>query len=115
MVRNTICVYTSGDTIQTLSLFYISTQGKQIVTCYFHDSNFITEVRIGFERESYLTSEPTGVQIVQEVCMVVFRGAVGRQLVIAVQWQPDTAQSEYIVYIPCTTGHLLVCFEFLAN
>ena len=54
-----------------------------------------TDVRIGFEQETYTTSEPTGaVQIVQQVCMVIFSGAVGRQLVIAVQWTPDTAQSK---------------------
>ena len=26
--------------------------------------------------------------------MVVLSGAIGRQLVVAVQWQPDTAQGE---------------------
>lgn len=52
-------------------------------------------MRVGFERESYTTSEPSGaIQIAVDVCMVVFSGAIGRQLSIAVQWQPDTAQSK---------------------
>ena len=53
-------------------------------------------MRIGFERESYTTSEPSGaVQVAVDVCMVVLSGAVGRQLSIAAQWQPGTAQSKY--------------------
>ena len=52
-------------------------------------------MRVGFERESYTTSEPSGaVQISVDVCMVVLSGAIGRQLSVAVQWQPNTAQGK---------------------
>ena len=55
----------------------------------------LTDVTIGFEQERYTITEPTGaVQIEQQVCMVVLSGGIGRQLTIAVQWQPDSAQSE---------------------
>lgn len=67
-----------------------------VILFYYHNS---TDVRIGFEQETYTTSEPTGaVQIEQQVCMVVLSGAIGRQVTIAVQWQPDTALSENNIY-----------------
>ena len=33
--------------------------------------------------------------------MVVFSGAIGRQLIVAVQWQPDTAQREICSCVYC--------------
>ena len=55
-------------------------------------------IDIGFERVEYTASEPVNtLTINQEVCMVVTRGAVGRQLSVLVDWAPGTAQRTFNV------------------
>ena len=112
-----------------VSLLYMSNTHRQFLVLFswrcghmydFAFSISAPDVRIGFEQETYTTSEPTGaVQIEQLVCMVIFSGAIGRQLVIAVQWTPGTAQSKnsHVIAASC---HVAMqrshdCLEFICS
>ena len=48
---------------------------------------------IGFEEETYTVSEPTGVQTVLSVCMVIRQGTLGRDLTVRPVSNDGTATS----------------------
>ena len=42
----------------------------------------------------YSVTEPAGSQVVQEVCLIVTRGLIGRELIIVPDFMDGTATSE---------------------
>ena len=48
---------------------------------------------IGFEQETYTVNEPTGVQTIQSVCMVILQGTLGRNLTVRPITNDGTATS----------------------
>ena len=49
-------------------------------------------LEIGFEQTVYTAMEPTStIQTTHEVCMIVTRGSIGRELVVVPEWVPGTA------------------------
>ena len=58
-------------------------------------SKFFTKgLTIGFEEETYTITEPTGVQTIQIVCMVILQGTLGRDLTVRPVTNDGTATSK---------------------
>ena len=53
---------------------------------------------LGFEQMTYMFSEPNPgtSQLVEEVCVVISDGSVGRDFAVNVMWTPDTATGERV-------------------
>lgn len=64
---------------------------------------FTKGLTIGFEEETYTITEPTGVQTIQTVCMVILQGTLGRDLTVRPITNDGTATSNdyYSIYL-CT-------------
>ena len=74
--------------------------------------NLVTKgLTIGFEQETYTISEPTGVQTIQSVCMVILQGTLGRNLTVRPITNDGTATSNIIiVHLLCIP--ILQCFTY---
>ena len=55
---------------------------------------FTKGLTIGFEEETYTVTEPTGVQTIQTVCMVILQGTLGRDLTVRPVTNDGTATSK---------------------
>ena len=58
-------------------------------------NNCTVGLTIGFEEETYTVTEPTGIQTIQTVCMVILQGTLGRNLTVRPITNDDTATSKY--------------------
>ena len=72
---------------------------------------FTKGLTIGFEEETYTITEPTGVQTIQTVCMVILQGTLGRDLTVRPVTNDGTARSKNysIDYLTLTPLSLYLC------
>ena len=52
-------------------------------------------ITVGFEEETYIVSEPTGVQTILSVCMTIKEGTLGRDLTLRPTATDGTATSKH--------------------